>query len=94
MVTSVASADEGDVMPTFMDYHEDLRLSPEAIGEIAEGARTGATDAFGVRQLELYHNPAGQVYCLLEGPDERAIRQHHDALHLACGDVVEVDSLM
>ena len=23
---------------------------------------------------ELYHNPDGEVYCLLEGPDEEAIR--------------------
>jgi hypothetical protein len=29
---------------------------------------------FGVRQAGLYRNPDGQVYCLLEGPDEDAIR--------------------
>jgi hypothetical protein len=46
-----------------------------------------------VRQLELYHNADGQVYCLLDGPDEESIRKHHEALHVPCGDVHQVDSL-
>jgi len=81
-------------MPRFMDYHDDLKLPQEAIDQIAEGTRDGATDAFGVRQVELYHNPDGKVYCLLEGPDEEAIRQHHAALGVPCGDVHEVSSLL
>ena len=55
---------------------------------------TELTDEFGVRQIELYHNPDGKVYCLLEGPDEDAIRNHHAALNVPCGDVHEVDSLL
>ncbi|MGO9779231.1 MAG: nickel-binding protein [Streptosporangiaceae bacterium] len=35
----------------------------------------------------------GNVYCLLEGPDEDAIRKHHAALGVPCGDVHQVDSL-
>jgi hypothetical protein len=81
-------------MPRFMDFHDDLKLPPEAIEQIAEGTREGATDAFGVRQVELYHNPDGKVYCLLEGPDEEAIRQHHAALGVPCGDVHEVSGLL
>ena len=30
-----------------------------------------------MRQVELFHNPEGQVYCLPDGPDEDAIRKHH-----------------
>jgi hypothetical protein len=81
-------------MPRFMDYHDDLKLPQEAIDQIAAGTRDGATDAFGVRQVELYHNPDGKVYCLLEGPDEEAIRQHHAALGVPCGDVHEVSGLL
>jgi len=33
------------------------------------------------------------VYCLLEGPDEDAIRKHHAALGVLSGDVHQVDSL-
>lgn len=80
-------------MPIFMDVHDDLLLPDEAIKEIAQGARDGATDEFGVRQLELYHNPEGKVYCLLEGPDEEAIRKHHAAVDVPCGDVHRVNKL-
>ena len=85
---------EGTHMPMFMDFHDDLKLPPEAVAQIAEGTRVGATDEFGVRQVELYHNEGGKVYCLLEGPDEDAIRKHHDALNVPCGDVHEVNGLL
>ena len=80
-------------MPQFMDFHDDLQLPPEAIEQIAEGARAGATDEFGVRQIELYHNADGKVYCLLEGPNEEAVRNHHEALGVPCGEVHQVNSL-
>ena len=80
-------------MARFMDYHEDLKLPAEAIAQIAEDTRNATADQFGVRQLELYYNTEGNVYCLLEGPDEEAIRKHHAALGVPCGDVHQVDSL-
>jgi hypothetical protein len=81
-------------MPKFMDFHDDLKLPPEAIAAITQGTREEAADEFGVRQLELFHNADGKVYCLLEGPDEDAIRKHHAALDVPCGDVHQVDSLL
>jgi hypothetical protein len=81
-------------MPRFMDVHEDLRLPGEAIAQIAEDTRNMKTDEFGVRQVELYHNPEGKVYCLLEGPDEESIRQHHEALGLSCGEVTQVEGVI
>jgi hypothetical protein len=80
-------------MPRFMDFHEDLTLPAEAITQIADDARNARVDDFGVRQIELYHSPDGRVYCLLEGPDEDAIRRHHAALGVPCGDVHQVNSL-
>jgi hypothetical protein len=76
-----------------MDFHQDLNLPAEAIAQIAEDTRNGTADHFGVRQIELYHNADGQVYCLLDGPDEDAIRKHHAALGVPCADVHQVDSL-
>lgn len=81
-------------MPRFMDFHPDLKLPPEAIEQLRDGTKAGAYDDFGVRQLELYHNDEGQVYCLLEAPDAEAVRRHHAALGVPCGDVHEVDSLL
>jgi Protein of unknown function (DUF4242) len=34
------------------------------------------------------------VYCLLDAPDEEAVRQHHAALGIACGDVHHVTKLL
>ena len=81
-------------VPQFMDFHDDLKLPAEGIQQIAQGTREGATDEFGVRQVELYHNPDGKVYCLLEGPDEDAIRKHHEAIGVPCGDVHQVDGVL
>ena len=61
-------------MALFMDYHQDLKLPAEGIAQIAEDTRGARADRFRVRQVELYHNSDGKVYCLLEGPDEDAIR--------------------
>ena len=81
-------------MPRFMDFHDDLRLPQQAIDDIGHGARNGDVDQFGVRQIELFHNPDGKVYCLLEAPDEDAVRKHHEALDVPCGDIHRVDSLL
>lgn len=81
-------------MPTFMDFHDDLKLPSEAIDQITRDTQEGKSDQFGVRQIELYHNPDGKVYCLLEAPDADAVRHHHEALGVPCGDVHEVASLL
>ena len=81
-------------MPRFMDFHEDLKLPPEAIEQIADDTRNERADQFGVRQVELYHNADGQVYCLLEAPDAEAVRKHHAALDVPCGDVHEVQGVL
>jgi len=81
-------------MPRFMDFHDDLKLPAEAVEQIGQGARDGAVDEFGVRQIELFHNAEGKVYCLLDAPDEDAVRKHHAALDVPCGAVHRVDSLL
>ncbi len=80
-------------MPRFMDFHENLKLPADAIAQIADDTRHERADEFGVRQVELYHNPDGQVYCLLDGPDEDAIRKHHAALGVDCGAIHRVDGI-
>jgi hypothetical protein len=80
-------------MPEFMDFHPDLQLPQEAIDQLARDAHNHTYDQFGVRQIELYHNDNGQVYCLLEAPDAEAVRKHHEAIGVPCGDVHQVKSL-
>jgi hypothetical protein len=81
-------------MPRFMDYHTDLHLPPHALARLRSEAQEYTYDPFGVRQVELYHDRDGHVYCLLEAPDAEAVRQHHAALGVPCGDVHQVDSLL
>ena len=81
-------------MPTFMDFHDDLKLPAEAIEQITQETKDGKTDQFGVRQVELFHNADGKVYCLLDAPDADAVRHHHAALGVPCGDVHEVRQLL
>ncbi len=81
-------------MPQFMDFHADLKLPDEAIQQIAQDTKNEKADEFGVRQVELFHNPEGNVYCLLEAPDAEAVRKHHAALGVPCGDVHEVSGLL
>lgn len=80
-------------MPEFMDFHDDLKLPDEAITQITKDARDHNADEFGVRQIDLFHNADGKVYCLLEAPDADAVRNHHTALGLACGEVHEVSGI-
>ena len=81
-------------MPKFMDFHDELKLPPEAIEQITRDTKDGTADEFGVRQLELFHNPEGKVYCLLDAPDAAAVRSHHAAIGVPCGEVHEVSQLL
>jgi hypothetical protein len=76
-----------------MDFHEDLKLPAEAVEQITDDTRNARADQFGVRQIDLYHNADGKVYCLLDAPDEEAVRAHHAALGVSCGDVHQVESI-
>ncbi len=77
-----------------MDYHDDLKLPDEAVAQITQDAKDRKTDQYGVRQVELFHNSDGKVYCLLDAPDAEAVRHHHAALGIECGDVHEVNRLL
>ena len=81
-------------MPKFMDFHDHLHLPSEAINQIAEDTKNEKADQFGVRQVELFHNADGHVYCILDAPDADAVRKHHEALGVPCGDVHEIQSLL
>ena len=81
-------------MPQFMDFHDDLKLPDEAILQITQETKDRKSDEFGVRQVELFHNADGKVYCLVEAPNAEAVRSHHAALGLTCGEVHEVSGVL
>ncbi|MHB8380106.1 MAG: nickel-binding protein [Acidimicrobiales bacterium] len=77
-----------------MDFHNNLKLPDEAVRQITQETKDHKVDGFGVRQLELFHNSNGQVYCLLDAPDAEAVRSHHAALGVPCGEVHEVSGIL
>jgi hypothetical protein len=77
-----------------MDFHDDLKLPHEAIEQITQDTKDSKSDEFGVRQVELFHNTDGKVYCLLEAPDADAVRKHHEAIGVPCGEVHQVSGLL
>jgi hypothetical protein len=77
-----------------MDFHDDLKLPDEAIRQITQETKDRKSDEFGVRQVELFHNADGKVYCLVEAPNAEAVRSHHAALGLTCGEVHEVSGVL
>lgn len=80
------------LVPRFMDFHPNYKISPESVARLREETKAGKVDEFGVRQIELFYSPDGKgVYCLLEAPDEEAVRQHHGG---ECGEVIQVESLL
>lgn len=81
-------------MPKFIDHHPDLKLSPEAVQALSTDARTGRYDQFGARQLEVFYNTDGKVFCLVEAPNEEAVRERHSAMGVSCGEVYRVESLL
>jgi hypothetical protein len=81
-------------MPRFMDFHDHLPLPDEAIEQLTADTKSAKRDEFGVAQVELFHNPEGKVYCLLDALDADAVRKHHEALGIECGDVHEVSGLL
>jgi hypothetical protein len=74
-------------MALFMDYHEDLKLPVEALAQIAEDTATPGPTGSACARSSPATTPTGGVYCLLDGPDQDAIRQHHTALGVLCGEV-------
>ena len=94
MTSLVKLETRGKRMPKFMDYHDHLQLPIEAIQQITQDTKAAKEDEFGVRQLELFYNPEGKVYCLLEAPDADAVRSHHAAIGVPCGDVNEITGIL
>ena len=53
------------------------------------GGQGREVDQFSVRQVELFRNGGGHLYCLLEALDAEAVRSHRAALGIPCGDCTE-----
>jgi hypothetical protein len=83
-------------MPTFIDHHERMELTPEMEQAFAERLRSGHRDEHGVKGINFFVTKDGGAYCLLEAPDREAVvRTHADGgTEIRADDVVEVRALV
>jgi hypothetical protein len=83
-------------MPTYIDHHDKMELTPEMEQVFAERLRSGRTDENGVKGINLFLTKDGGAFCLLEAPDaEAVVRTHADGgTKIHEGDVVEVRALI
>src|SRR5436853_3672717 len=74
-------------MAIFFDFHPAGELPVEALRQCFAEARRGHADRSGCRPLDYYLATPGSVYCLLEAPNEAAVRQFHTDRGLPCSVV-------
>ncbi len=76
------------MLPIFMDGHNLKGLKPKELID----AVNAPTDRHGVRTLEvLFSENNDRLYCILDGPDEGAVKKHHHDIGLSCEFVTKVD---
>ena len=68
-------------MPMFMDSHDGTEL-PEQLRRTVEGRiRSGERDDYGVVDHGIIiDRDANKMHCVLEAPDEEAVKRHHEWL--------------
>ena len=76
-------------MPKYIDHHPMGKFSPEQL----KGLQNAPKDEFGVTHHDiLYNKESDQVYCVLDAPDEEAVKKHHENAGVSCDWVQEVKS--
>jgi hypothetical protein len=79
-------------MPLFLDTHHGPELDPEWIRAYLRAARSGSSDAFGVRPIELYCGDDGRVFLVVAAVDEASVRRQHAASRIVCRRVRQIES--
>lgn len=70
-------------MTVFLDTHKGTELPDELRRTVQERVRSGAKDKFGVVDRGIIiDRDAGEMHCVLEGPNEKAIIDHHRSLNV------------
>jgi len=70
------------------------QMPPEAMEGIVAAMKSGQTDANGMRPINLIVGSDGQADCLSEAPSADVVRQAHEAMGLAVGEIREVTTVV
>jgi hypothetical protein len=76
-------------MPRFIDSHPMGKLTPEQLILLQKAAK----DSYGVTHHELLYNEKdNRLFCILDAPNEEAVRKHHDHAGIDISWIEEVRS--
>lgn len=76
-------------MPKYLDTHQMEPLTADTLRKL----QTAPPDEFGVTHHDILFNEGeNKVYCVLNAPDEEAVKKHHEKAGIRCEWIHEVDS--
>ncbi len=76
-------------MPKYIDSHS---MGPVKAQQL-HALQTAPADEFGVAHHDiLYNEGENRIWCVLDAPDEEAVRRHHAKVGIDCEFVTEVHS--
>ena len=76
-------------MPKYMDTHAMGSITEETLRKL----QTAPTDEFGVTHHDiLFSKDDDKIWCVLDAPNEEAVRQHHEKAEVHVDWVREVNS--
>ncbi len=76
-------------MPKYMDTHTMGSITEETLRKL----QTAPTDEFGVTHHDiLFSKDDDKIWCVLDAPNEEAVRQHHEKAEVHVDWVREVKS--
>lgn len=77
-------------MPTFIDGHSSKGISRQELERLVNLP----PDEYGITHKELFFNKKeDRLYCILDAPNEEAIRRHHEAAGFKCDFITQVDQI-
>ena len=76
-------------MPKFIDQHEMGNLT----GDMLRNLQKEPEDEFGVTHHDiLFNKETNKVFCVLNAPNEEAVKKHHEKAGITCDSVVRIES--
>lgn len=82
-------------MPTFTDWHMASELDDNRRRELQERVRSREPDEHGVVDPGIiFDRDADRMYCILDAPDEDAVRRHHQDVGVPLETVHRADTIL
>ena len=76
-------------MPKFIDQHEMGKFTEDMLRNLQKAPE----DEFGVTHHDiLFNKEKNKVFCVLNAPNEEAVRKHHAKAGIQCNSIEQIES--